>query len=114
MSASAIRLIENTIALFVVLAAAAADFAAPLHDRRRRKRLGPDSFLALRGLAVRAVPCLSGNRNGLDALNAYPPLRRKSPACRGAACSFARAASTCNYNGPYVSWQSPPHAQAGT
>ena len=54
---------------------------------------------------MRAVPCLSGNRNGLDSLNAYPPLRRKSAVCRaatsGAACSCARAAYTCNYNGPF-------------
>jgi len=53
-----------------------------------------DSFLAWRGLAVRAVPRLSGHRNGLDSLNAYLPLCRKSAACGAAACSFARAAST--------------------
>src|SRR6266481_6080793 len=45
---------------------------------------------------------------------APPQVRCLSCRRAGAACSFARAASTCNYNGPYVSWQSPPHAQAGT
>ena len=34
---------------------------------------------------MRAVSCLSGNRNGLESLNACPPLRRKSAACRSAA-----------------------------
>jgi len=44
------------------------------------------------GLGVRAVPCLSGNRNGLDSLNAFPLLRRKSAAC-GAAAPAPRALS---------------------
>ena len=37
------------------------------------------------GIGGAAVPCLSGNRNGLGSLNAYPPLRRESAACRAAA-----------------------------
>ena len=32
------------------------------------RNVSADSFLAWRGLAVRTVPCLSGNRNGLDSL----------------------------------------------
>src|SRR6516164_75226 len=32
------------------------------------KNVSADGFSAWRGLAVRAVPCLSGNRNGLDSL----------------------------------------------
>ena len=51
---------------------------------------------------MRAVPCLSGNRNGLDSLNAYPPLSAASPLpVVPPRRSFARAASTCNYNGPF-------------
>jgi len=58
-------------------------------------------------LAVRAVPRLGGHRNGLDSLNAYLPLRRKSAAW-GAAASAPRALSLeplppCNHNGPPVS-----------
>ena len=86
-------LFRESAALLMQLGAQAAA-ARPQTAETSRTR----QFFGMTGLAVRAVPCLSGNRNGLDSLNAYPPLRRKSAACgaaaAGAACSFARAAST--------------------
>ena len=78
------------------------DFAAPLHDRRRQKRLGPRQFFGMTGIggASRPLPEREQERPRLSE-RLSPALRRKSAACRAAAPLFARAASTCNYNGPF-------------
>src|SRR5260221_11401194 len=105
-------------AVLVVLSAAAPRILQLRCTTADGRNVSDPTVFWRQGLAVRAAPCLSGNRNGLDSLNAYPPLRRKSAAC-GAAAPAPRALSLeplppCNVTGPHVSWQSPPHAQAGT
>lgn len=57
-------------------------------------------------------------RNGLDSPNAYPRSTASPlPVVPNASASRAlllEPLPPCNHNGPPVSWQSPPHAQAGT
>src|SRR5258705_3421572 len=105
-------------AVFVVLSAArhrgfCSSAARPQTAEPSRTR----QFFGMIGIGGASRPLPEREQERPRLLNAYPPLRRKSAAC-GAAASAPRALSLeplppGNYIGPHVSWQSPPHAQAG-
>src|SRR5882724_12672370 len=106
-------------AVFVVLSAAAARILQlRCTTAEGRNVWDPTVFLGMTGIgsASRPLPEREQERPRLfERLSPAPPQVR-CLSCRGAgaACSFARAASTCNDNGPCVLCQSPPHAQART